>query len=278
MITLIIGKDGQLGSELMNIIDDAIGTSRREKSDLHLDLRNTNSIEDTIMKVSPDVIVNAAAITDVDYCETHADEAYGVNSIAVKHIARAASVVGSYLIHISTDYVFDGSKGNYSESDIPNPINYYGLSKLMGEAFALSYDDSLVIRTSGVYGVKTNFPLYVAKTLRSGGTVTCIDSYYSPIHVRQLAFAIREIISRRLYGIIHVSGPRISRFDFATRIKERLGIDRGRIIMEGERKTLLAKRPYDSSLNNERAKRIIKYQFEDIDAGIEMLREKYEVI
>ncbi|WP_084272635.1 SDR family oxidoreductase [Picrophilus oshimae] len=278
MKTLIIGRDGQLGSELMRIIDGAVGTSRRSKSDIYLDIKNPNSIEDIIMKVSPDVIVNTAAMTDVDGCETSPDEAYRINAIAVRHIARAASVVGSYLIHISTDYVFDGSKGNYREDDVPNPVNYYGLSKLLGEAYALSYDDALVVRTSGVYGVKLNFPLYVAKTLRAGGTVKCIDSYYSPIHASQLAMAIKEIISRRLYGIIHVSGPRISRFDFAIKIKERLDIESGKIIMENERKILLANRPYDSSLNNGRAKRILEYRFEDIDNGIEMLRDKYEVI
>jgi dTDP-4-dehydrorhamnose reductase len=75
----------------------------------------------------------------------------------VKHIVRASRVLEAYLIHISTDYVFDGKKGLYKEEDLPNPINYYGLTKLLGETYALSYDDSLVIRTSGVLGIKV-FP------------------------------------------------------------------------------------------------------------------------
>ncbi|SAI84431.1 NAD(P)-dependent oxidoreductase [Saccharolobus solfataricus] len=90
-------------------------------------------------------------MTDVDKCEVEREKAYKINAEAVKHMVRASRVVEAYFIHVSTDYVFDGTKGNYKEDDLPNPINYYGLTKLLGETFALSYDDSLVIRTSGVF-------------------------------------------------------------------------------------------------------------------------------
>ncbi len=278
MKVLIIGMDGQLGSELMRIVDEAIGTSRRGQSGVQMDLRNRTELEDTIMKLSPDVIVNTAAMTDVDYCETNTKEAYEVNALAVRNIVRAASVVGSYFIHISTDYVFDGEKGNYEEGDTPIPINYYGFSKSVGEAFAMSYDDALVIRTSGLYGIKMNFPLFVVKTLKSGNTVKCIDSNYSPIHATQLAQVVKEVISRRIYGILHVSGPRISRFEFANKIKDRLGIEGGKIVLSKDIPTMRARRPYDSSLNVSKAKRILNYKFDDIDEGIRMLGERYEVI
>ena len=222
MKVLVIGKDGQLGSELIRIIDGSRGTSRQKGSGIYLDLTNSNSIEDTILKEMPDVVVNAAAYTNVDGCEEDKRDAFLINGKAVGNMARACSVTDSYFIHISTDYVFDGEHGNYTEDDTPNPVNYYGVSKLMGEAYALSYDDSLVIRTSGVYGIKMNFPLYVVKTLREGGTVNCIDSYYSPIHATLLAESIKELIEKRMYGILNVSGERLSRYDFALKIKKSL--------------------------------------------------------
>ncbi len=270
---MVIGKEGQLGSELVRLIHNSIGTSRKENSGIFLDLRNSSAIEDKILKEMPGVVINAAAQTDVDGCEKNKNDAYAINARAVRNIARACSVIGSYLIHVSTDYVFDGTKGNYTEEDTPNPINYYGVSKAIGEAYALSYDDSLVIRTSGVYGIKMNFPLFVVKTLRENGTVNCIDSYYSPIHATMLAAAIQEIIEKRIYGILNVSGDRISRYDFATKIKETLKIETGSVNLVKTVPELKARRPYDSSLNNEKALRVLSTRFNNIESSIKLLEK-----
>lgn len=275
MKVLVIGKDGQLGSELVKLIPSSMGTSRKDKSGIFLDLKNPNAIEDIILKEMPDVVINAAAYTDVDGCDNNRSDAYAINAMAVRNIARACSVTGSYLVHVSTDYVFDGEKGRYTEDDAPNPINYYGFSKAIGEAYALSYDDSLVIRTSGVYGIKMNFPMFVAKTLRENATVSCIDSYYSPIHATMLAEAIKEIMEKRLYGILNVSGERISRYDFALKIKETLKIETGTVKLAKDVPRLKARRPYDSSLDNGKALRMLSTKFNDIDRSIKYL-EKVE--
>ena len=277
MKVLVIGKDGQLGSELVRIIGGSKGTSRQKGSGIYLDLTNVNSIEDTILKEMPDVVVNAAAYTNVDGCEENKRDAFLVNGKAVGNMARACSVTDSYFIHISTDYVFDGANGNYTEDDTPNPVNYYGVSKLMGEAYALSYDDSLVIRTSGVYGIKMNFPLYVVKTLREGGTVNCIDSYYSPIHATFLAESIKELIEKRMYGILNVSGERLSRYDFALKIKKSLDIKTGNIYLVNNSPNLKARRPYDSSLKNDKAKKILSTKFYDTDKAMEYIAKYGEV-
>ena len=271
MKVLVIGKDGQLGSELVRIIWGSRGTSRQNGSGIYLDLTNVNSIEDTILKEMPDVVINAAAYTNVDGCEENKRDAFLINGKAVGNMARACSVTDSYFIHISTDYVFDGANGNYTEDDTPNPVNYYGVSKLMGEAYALSYDDSLVIRTSGVYGIKMNFPLYVVKTLREGGTVNCIDSYYSPIHATLLAESIRELIGKRMYGILNVSGERLSRYNFALKIKKSLDIKTGNIDLVNSSPNLKARRPYDSSLKNDKAKKILSTKFYDTDKAMEYI-------
>lgn len=271
MKVLVIGKDGQLGSELVKLIPNSVGTSRKINSENFLDLKNLNAIEDFILKEMPDVVVNAAALTDVDSCENNKNNALLINAKAVKSISRACSVAGTYFIHVSTDYVFDGERGNYSEEDSPNPINYYGFTKAIGEAYALSYDDSLVIRTSGVYGVKMNFPLYVTKTLKENGTVSCIDSYYSPIHSRMLAEAIKELIDKKVYGILNVSGDRISRYELALKIKEILKIEKGSVKLAKDIPKLKAKRPYDSSLDNGKALRILSTKFNDNEKSIKYL-------
>jgi dTDP-4-dehydrorhamnose reductase len=273
MNVLVIGKDGQLGSELVKLIPNSVGTSRKNNSERFLDLKNLNAIEDFILKEMPDVVVNAAALTDVDSCENNKNNALIINAKAVKSISRACSVAGTYFIHVSTDYVFDGEKGNYSEEDSPNPINYYGFTKAIGEAYALSYDDSLVIRTSGVYGIKMNFPLFVVKTLRENGTVNCIDSYYSPIHATLLAEAIKQIIGKRIYGILNVSGDRISRYDFALKIKETLGIETGAINLVKVVQNLNARRPHDSSLDNSKALKMLSTKFNDVERSIKYLEK-----
>jgi len=165
---LILGY-GQLGSELASLIPDSLVVYRSQgpSNGVRMDVTDFRAIEDLILKRRPKAIINTVAVTDVDACEVRREEAFKTNGEVVRHLARVARVVEAHLIHVSTDYVFDGEKGMYSEVDVPNPINYYGLTKLVGESYALSYDDSLVVRTSGVYGRK-GFPLYVYNALREG--------------------------------------------------------------------------------------------------------------
>ncbi len=186
-------------------------------------------------------------------------------------MVRASSVIGSYFVQISADYVFDGTKGNYVESDIPNPINFYGFTKALGEAYALSYDDSVVIRTSGVFGKKSNFPMFVAKALSRGDTVFCLDSYYSPISARKLALAIRDVIEKRFYGVLNVSGPRISRYDFANMIRERLRLGGGRIALAESIDRMTAKRPKDSSLDSSKANGFVSVNINTLEDDIDLI-------
>lgn len=237
-----------------------------------LDVLQELNVIDLVLKFKPNIIINLSALTNVDRCEVDKDLAYKINAMSVKFITRAAMVNNSYLVHISTDYVFDGEKGMYKEDDFPNPINYYGLTKLIGETFALSYDLSLVVRTSGVFGGKFNFPKFVMDNLKKGNTVKVIkDSFYSPISAKFLAKAILDILPIRITGIIHIAGERISREDLAKRIGSRLGkeglID---IVNENEMKWK-AKRPRDSSLDISKAKKLISFNFYDIDKNLDTL-------
>jgi len=269
MRILLIGASGQLGLELSEVLKGdviKVCNTKEVQGGYKLDLTNYSAVEDFIIKKKPDVIINTASLTDVDKCETEKGEAFKVNAEAVKHIVRASRVVEAYLIHISTDYVFDGKKGLYKEEDLPNPINYYGLTKLLGETYALSYDDSLVIRTSGVFRHK-GFPIYVYKTLKEGKEVSAFKGYYSPISARKLAEAISELIEYRKTGILNVASERVSRVDLAMKIKEKFNLG-GSVKEVDEVKGWIAKRPFDSSLDISKAKKLLSTDFYSLDENL----------
>ena len=157
---MILGSGGQLGSELRKLYPGAVCYYHSPDSPNLLDFSNLKKLEETIIHSRVRWIINAAAFTNVDMCEMNKEIAYSVNGMAIKSIVKASIKIGANLVHISTDYIFDGVKGYYKEFDTPNPLNYYGISKLIGETFAQSYENSIVVRTSGVYGYKNNFPIF----------------------------------------------------------------------------------------------------------------------
>ena len=170
----------------------------------------------------PDVIIHTAAVTDVDLCEKERGLAWQVNVGAVENLAYAAKIVGAKMIHLSTDYVFDGKSGPYSEADRPNPISYYGRTKLASENLLLTSGvQSTIIRTMVLYGlginVKSNFALWVHNNLKDGKTIRVVDDQFgNPTFADDLAYAILKIIELERTGIYHIAGADIvSRYDFA---------------------------------------------------------------
>lgn len=272
MTVIILGSEGQLGRELKKIVPNSIALNH---SDAGIDLSSSGeAIAERILSYNPDVIINASAMTNVDKCETDKKLALKINGLSLKYIARAAHSAGAYLIHISTDYVFDGEEGNYKEDSPPNPINYYGLSKLIGEVYANSYHKSLIIRTSGVFGHSSNFPKFAFDTLRSGKKLSVLDGYYSPIHALHLASSIYEILNVQPIGVLNIAGERISRFMLASKLCEIFGFNQELIHKSPQGLNIKAKRPFDSSLNIEKAEELINYHFHDIESGLKLLAKQ----
>lgn len=278
MAVLILGGSGQLGSYLRHVFRDSLFTynSTQAPGGIKLNLTEGIEVEDLVLKLRPSIVINAAAYTDVDACEKNREIAFKVNAKAVKHVVRACSVVKAYFVHVSTDYVFDGERGLYREEDLPNPVNYYGLTKLLGETYALSYDHSLVVRTSGVFSAYGhNFPSYALKALREGREVKAIESLYSPIHALALAKSIGELVSRRKTGIVNVAGDRVSRYELALRIADRLGVDRALVkSVRAEELRFEARRPKDSSLDVSMAKGLIDFDFHSTELNLSMMFEE----
>lgn len=266
MTVLILGANGQMGSVLYKMMPDSIALARKD-----LDVSQAHILKAKLEEIQPDLIFNCAAMTNVDGCEKEKEMAYKTNSIAPYIISQFCMKSGARIVHFSTDYVFDGLKGMYREEDTPNPINYYGISKLMGDFSILPLTKSLIIRTSGVFGEKMNFPGFVYRNLIEGKQVNAIDSFYSPIHVFNLAKVSLELANNGISGIINVSGERTSRYDLAIKIAQFFDLDENLIQRTSAINKEIARRPKDSSLDITRAKKIINWDFYSINSNISLL-------
>jgi dTDP-4-dehydrorhamnose reductase len=197
-----------------------------------LDITNRSDVKSLASSFQPNVILNAAAITNVDWCEQHHEETWKVNVTAVENLADAARKVGAKLVHVSTDYVFDGKHGPYDEEAKPNPIGYYGKSKLASEnALRAAEVPSVILRTIVLYGsgigVKANFALWVINSLKAGKQITVVDDQLgNPTFVGDLAMAMIKSFELNREGIFHIGGgEQISRYDFAVRAAEVFHLD-----------------------------------------------------
>ena len=268
---LLIGKSGQLGSELFRSLP-RVGTvvpvgPSSDSSQRCLDLADRDSVERCVKAIRPDIVVNAAAYTSVDKAEKEVELARKVNALAPETLAVTLRSLGAMLIHYSTDYVFNGQATRpYGPDDEPDPINHYGWSKLEGEqAIRASGVEHLILRTSMVYGARgRNFATLMRELLASKEVLPVVhDQVSSPTWTRALAEYTasllmnakargREWLSARC-GTYHLSGGgQCSRYEFARSIARRLGVpdDVLRPIPTSEYPTTPAKRPLFSVLDS----------------------------
>ena len=222
------------------------------------DLLDEKTISELVGKIEPEVIIHSAALTDVDRCEREQELAYKMNVDGTRAIATAAEKAGSFLIYISTDYVFDGLCGMYREDDRPNPVSYYGYSKLQGEQFCRG----CIARTCVIYGSrpasgKVNFALWLLNNLNSDKEVRVVtDQFITPTLNTNLAAMVLEAADRRLCGVYNLVGAtRISRYDYALELAREFDLDKS-LILPSRMADLMwaAKRPIDSSLDTSKAR------------------------
>jgi dTDP-4-dehydrorhamnose reductase len=285
---VVTGSSGLLGRGLVNVLKrdyEVLGIDRYaptdQRNELALDITERRAVE-SIARAEPSVIVHTAAETNVDLCETDHEHARRINVEGTANIVEGCVKVGAKLIFISTDYVFDGTKGNYSEADQPNPIGFYGTSKLEAERIVISkLPKALIMRTSVLYGwhpSKLNFATWVIKGLSERQTLRVVkDHINSPTLADNLAKAIRLAIERNSNGLLHVAGSeRISRFDFARKTAKSFDLDESLLVPVDMRDlNWAAKRPRDSSLNVTKAQKELSIELLDVNRGLaEMLRTK----
>jgi len=206
MKIVVVGARGMLGTDLMQVlaVHNAAGYDLPE-----LDITDAGQCRELLRDAHPDVVIDAAALTNVDYCETHAEEAFEVNGQGTGNLAAAARELGAILVYYSTDYVFDGTgAGTYHELDTPNPQSVYGKSKLRGEEFVrAACPDHLILRTSWLFGCHgTNFIRTIVGRAREGRTVRVVDDQRgSPTYTPDLAARTLTLLEKGSRGTYHVT-------------------------------------------------------------------------
>lgn len=266
MKILITGCKGQLGNELIKTITEHYSSlgklpeSYINSQIVAIDIEelDISLLKDTVKFISdcaPDIIINCAAMTNVNGCETNLDLAYQVNAIGARNLAISAEKIGSRLIHISTDYVFDGNATKpYVEWDLCNPQSIYGKSKLLGEQYVKQFcSKSFIIRTSWLYGyVGNNFVKTMIKLGREKSELKVVnDQFGNPTCVTDLVYHILKLGETEEYGLYHCTGEgECSWYDFAKKIMNLAQITCDVIPCTTEDFPSPAKRPAYSSLDN----------------------------
>jgi len=201
---LVIGANGMLGHDLMATLEgDVRGLDLPE-----IDITSFESVRRVLLTLKPEVIINAAAYTDVDGCETNVETAMAVNGEGVGLLALAAREIGAKLVQISTDYVFNGGKGTpYVEGDGQEPLSVYGESKLAGELNAAMAPDYLIIRTQWLYGIHgKNFVETMLRLAKEKSELAVVDDQIgSPTFTKDLALAIKALLINGCSGIYHAA-------------------------------------------------------------------------
>ncbi|MCM0082505.1 dTDP-4-dehydrorhamnose reductase [Geomonas sp. Red32] len=246
---LVVGCNGMLGQELMALYGDA---ARGVDVD-QIDITDLLSVQRVLMTLKPRVVINAAAYTDVDGCESKAETAMQVNGEGVGFLAMLCRELGAKLVQVSTDYVFDGSKGApYEEYDPPSPLSVYGESKLAGEMNAALAHDHLIVRTQWLYGhAGKNFVETMLKLATDRKELSVVDDQIgSPTWTYDLAQALKALIEKNCTGIYHAANSGfVSWNGFAKEIFRLAGVEVTVNAMSTEQLGRPAPRPLYSTLD-----------------------------
>lgn len=294
---LVVGSNGLLGQKVAELLvrgsnyelmlASVEGSPVRDLMSVEytqLDITSRKATRDVVASFRPDVIINCAAMTNVDACETEREVAWKINVTGVENLAEAAKKAGGRILHVSSDYVFDGKNGPYAEEDRPEPISYYGKSKLASEnALRTSEVPFFIARTMVLYGfapgVKENFALWLIRSLRDGQPVRVVDDQIgNPTLVDDLAFGLIRGMELARTGIYHLAGREImSRFEFAGRLAEvfDLPVDLIQPIKTASLRQP-APRPLNSGLVTLKAEVELGFRPSTVEEGLQLLRSQLQ--
>ena len=293
---LITGSNGLLGQSLLDlfledksyqIIAVSRGVNRypaiKNYKYVELDITNTTDLTNLVLKESPDFIINTAAMTNVDACEDNKLACDKINVTLVEDLVKLSDKIKAKLIHISTDFIFDGKQGYYKESDIPNPLSYYGLSKLKSEkVIQKSTINYSILRTILVFGKvhdmsRNNIVLWVRKMLQEKKEITIVnDQFRMPTYVKDLALACKLSIEKDVRGIFNVSSNTLlSIYEIAQQIAEVFNLDKSLIkAISTETLNQKAPRPPKTGFNLEKTEKELKIVFKSFKEDLFLFKEE----
>ncbi len=293
---LITGSNGLLGQKLVHklknhsnfqLIATSIGENRIKDKNGYvyesMNIANRSEVLKLIEKHQPEVIINTAAMTNVDACEENQERCWELNVTAVKYLIEAAQICDSHLIHLSTDFVFDGEAGPYKETDQPNPLSYYGKSKLASEK--LLEESKIkwsIVRTIIVYGIvedmsRSNIVLWAKAALEKKQKLTIVnDQFRSPTLAEDLADACILIAEKEKEGIFHISGKDfMSIVELVKRVAKHYQLDDSLIeVISSKSLNRAAKRPPKTGFILDKAYRELNYQPHSFEEGMQLLDQQ----
>ena len=296
MIKVIItGSNGLLGQSLLNlllqdstsyqVIGFSRGINRSGRDDFEyvsIDLTNSKLLEENLLKFQPDFIINTAAMTNVDFCENNKIECDALNVGVVKTLVAMAAQIKAHVIHLSTDFIFDGIQGNYKETDAPNPLNYYGVSKLKSEEILKNATiDFTILRTILVYGEvlnmsRSNIVLWVKEMLENKKEITMVnDQFRTPTYVVDLAQACKISMDQRSKGVYNIaSNTLLSIYEIAQQIGIVFGLDTSYIkAISTSTLNQIATRPMKTGFDLSKTKKELKFQTKPFTEDLQRLKE-----
>jgi dTDP-4-dehydrorhamnose reductase len=288
MKLLITGAGGLLGTKLCQIAlrknHEVYAAYSQHKplygTPLELNILDLKAQQRTFDKKKPDAVIHAAALTDVDKCELEKELAWKTNVEATENLVKLCKKHDAPLVYVSTDYVFDGEKGMYKETEMPAPINQYGLTKLRGEEAVQALDKYCIARGSVTYGSapatgKINFALWLIEKLRKNEEVKIVtDQWNSPTLNISMAEMIIETLEKRINGTFHLAGAtRLSRYEFAQHVAETFNLDSEYIKpVKSKQIKWVAKRPKDSSLDVKKAVQTLTIKPLEVHEALERMK------
>lgn len=291
MKILVTGTGGLLGQKLATLLLREKGitpilTARKKitlpfSADIHpLDITDREAVQETFLKFRPDAVIHTAAMTMVDHCELHQDECWNSNVHAVENIIRSSEAVKAHLIHVSTDFIFDGSHGPLDETAQPHPVNFYGKSKLAAEEFVKkSSTDWAIIRTVLVYGItadmsRSNIVLWVKQNLEQGKPIKVVnDQWRTPTLAEDLAMGCYLAAVKKAKGIYHISGKDfMTPYDIAIKTADFFRLDKTLISpTDSTQFTQPARRPARTGFIIDKARKELAYEPHSFDEGLKIL-------
>jgi dTDP-4-dehydrorhamnose reductase len=294
MRILITGSNGLLGQKIVahclknkiTFLATSKGLNRNvdcpKSNYLSLDISNHVEVLNIFSDFSPTHVIHTAAITNVDYCELNPEDCIAINTLSVQELFAAAKKVNAHFQLLSTDFVFDGLKGNYNEEDVVNPLSVYAESKVNAEKILQkdSYSNWSIIRTIIVYGTgnnlsRSNIICWAKDTLEKGQELTIIDDQFrAPTWADDLAWACLRVCELNKTGIYHISGPEtMSIYEIVERIAKHFKLSSEKLIRSSSQNlSQPAKRPPKTGFNLSKAKRELKYNPLTLEKTLDLLK------
>lgn len=277
---VITGASGFLGTKLHNGLQEnysIVGTYNNNSQPglRRLDITNPEEVMLLMNMEKPNIVIHTVALADPDICETNREKAKQIDVDGVKNIVEACRSIGATLIYISTVYIFDGEKGNYQESDVANPVNYYGETKQEAEQLVKTLPEYIILRFDLLYGYNgDNLPNgFMGKIMKGNKLPVNAEQKRQPLLIDDVVWAIDLLLKQHQTGVFHLAGPdNLTKYELGQRLEAILDRDTSCLVpIAGEKQT--ARRPSDASVNTAKIQQL-GMKFHTVEEAVQLIQEQ----